>query len=365
MTSNPRGTWSRLAVLVSLLLVSLPQAASANHRNRTLDVAPESANQPLGATQTLTATVSRAATVRSGTLNIDFENEGGVNDTDGTTRTAPDLTCSIAAGATSCTVAYSGSDPGRDQWRSWIDHDGVNTTVEADVTEGRNETANAGGGGQDCPGAGTGGEPDCTDVVEVIWGTGGLDCDDGGGDTEHHTNPAGGGTVSNEAYTCTLTDAAGRPRTDAPISAEVENGINDPDATDGASYDSPDYTCTTGTGTGNTTAGVCRITVTQNENETGTAQICFWAGTAAEGQSFCSDEPTDENKTDAGTDEGNDLADRVEKTWEAPRAAGIDVENETARNRLGAQHQLTVAVYDQFGSPFVGNTTIADRKSVV
>jgi len=344
------------------LLLPLTSAAQANHGARTLRVRPESAARSLGATHTLTATLSAAATVTSGTINIDFENESGVNDVDGTTLTSPDLTCSIPADAVTCSVTYTGSNGGRDQWRVWIDHDGRDADPEADTAEGRNERAQPGVVADRCANSGTTTEPDCTDVVEVLWGMGGLDCDDAGPpDTETNTNPSGGGAVSNEVYTCTLSDPAGAAVENATVRAEVENDVNDPDDADGASYGSADYTCQTGTGEGQTTAGACRITVTQNENENGTAEICFWSGTAAEGQSLCFDEAVDEAQETDQSDAANDLADRVQKTWEERSAAsgGVDAEPETATTALGAQHQVTATIYDQFGAPFNANTVVS------
>lgn len=348
-----------LLSLVGSLLPWVPPAM-ANHGQATLNVRPESVSRPLDATHTLTAELDQPVTVERGSVNIDFENQSGANDVDGTTFDSPDLTCTIAARERSCAVTYTGTVTGRDLWRVWIDHDGRDVTVEADRTENRNETRDAGDGGTVCNGAGSGGEPDCTDVVEVLWGTGALDCDDAEGpDAERQTNPSGGGAVSNEVYTCTLTDATSRPDADRVIRAEVVNGINDPDLTDGASYETPDYRCTSGDGTQGTTAGACQITVTQNETEAGTAQICFWAATVEDGALLCSDEATEEGQEADGSDVGNDLADAVEKTWAERGAAGggVDAEPESATSGFGT-HEITTSIYDQFGAPFNGDTTV-------
>ena len=355
-----RGTILAVTALVVSLLPLAPPAA-ANHGGATLSVRPESVSRPLDASHTLTAELDRLVTVEQGSVNIDFENQSGVNDADGTTLDSPDLTCTIPARERSCSVSYTGTITGRDVWRVWIDHDGRDATVEADRTENRDESRDAGNGGTVCPGADAGGEPDCTDVVEVLWGTGALDCDDAEGpDGERQTNPSGGGTISNEVYTCTLTSAASRPDADRLIRAEVLNGINDPDLTEGPSYDSPDYRCTTGDGTQGTTAGQCTITVTQNETETGTAEICFWAGTVEDGPSMCLEETTDEGQEADGSDAGNDLADEVEKTWaeRGTDAGGLDAEPETAATGFGS-HEITASIYDQFGAPFNGNTTVS------
>jgi len=358
--------WGSVALLGALL----PSAAQANHGSRTLEVTPETARIEVGSTQLLTATLSAPADVATGTINIDFENEAGVNDTDGVTLETPDLTCSIAAGEQSCSVSYEGSTAGSDNWRAWIDHDGQSSTVEADLTEARDEARKAGDGGPG-PCSTRKQEPDCTDVVRINWVSGGgaaLDCDDSRGlDRENEIRPAGGGSTSNETYTCTVTDELGNPTNDADpvtagvqpivVNAEIENGINDPDATDGASYDTPDYTCTTGEPEG-TATGTCTITITQNENEAGAAAVCFWVGDAAAGQSLCGDEIVGENQAADGSDTGNDLADRVSISWQERAASGVDAEPESAKSGFGQEHLVTVTVYDQFGEPFVGNTTV-------
>jgi Ca2+-binding RTX toxin-like protein len=361
--ATKQGVRVTMVAILSLVAALLPFAppAAANHGRATLNVRPESVSRPLDTTHTFIAELDQLVTVEQGSVNIDFENQSGVNDVDGTTFDSPDLTCTIAARERSCSVTYTGTVTGRDLWRVWIDHDGRDATVEADRTENRNEDRDAGDGGTVCRGADPSGEPDCTDVVEVLWGTGALDCDDAEGpDTERNTNPSGGGAVSNEVYTCTLTDATSRPDVDRVIRAEVLNGINDPDVSDGASYDTPDYRCTTGDGTQGTTAGACTITVTQNEAEAGTALICFWAATVEDGALICSDETTDESQEADGSDVGNDLGDAVEKTWSERGAAGggLDAEPETATSGFGT-HEITATIYDQFGAPFNGDITVS------
>ena len=342
-------------VMGMALVISLMVPALANHGTRTLNVLPETVSLPPGVEHTLTARVSREATTATGTINIDFENESGVNDTDGTSQDTPDLTCSIPSGETECTVSYSGTNVGRDIWRVWIDHDGLNSSVEADLTEGFNQERFPGNGGQNCPGAGNNdGEPDCTDVVDVRWGSGSVDCDDARGpDTEREANIAGGGNASNETYTCTVVTNLGTPDPNVTVNAEV-TGPNDPDGTDGSSYDSPDYTCDTAAN------GKCTINVTQNENESGTASVCFWIGNADAGTQECGEEATGEGQATDGSDAGNDLADQVEITWEQRSIAGggIDVEPESAKSELGAAYSVTASVYDQFGELFRGNTTV-------
>ncbi|MGH2728976.1 MAG: Ig-like domain-containing protein [Actinomycetota bacterium] len=368
-------SYAAMVALVAALTVPLAGVADANHETRTLEVTPETASVATGTSHVLTATLSAAPTAGTGTINVDFELESGPNNADGNTPESPDKTCSIAAGATTCTENYTGSSVGTDTWRAWIDHDGLNPgqggVVEADTAEGADASdgANEPAGGTNVPGSSPGSpncpaasgatEPDCTDVVTITW-TGGaattLDCDDATGpDAERETNPAGGGEASNETYTCTVRDGGGNPINGVSVNAEVETPINDPDATDGASYTSADYSPCTTAG-----SGTCTITVTQNENEIGTTDICFWLGTPAEGgdNSHCGSELTNENQAGDSSDAGNDLADQVEKTWADRAASGVDAEPETASNALGTTHVITATVYDQFGAPFVGNTTV-------
>jgi Bacterial Ig-like domain (group 1) len=395
-----------IAVLAALAL-PLSGVAVANHGSRTLQVTPETNSQGVGTVHTLTATLSSAADLASGAINIDFENEAGPNDNsgppnftpEGNTPMTPDLTCSIPSGQSSCQVSYQGNTTGTDTWRAWIDHDGLNSTVEADEDESADAGASPNEPGDAVGNPGTGcskndppdgtdppdpSEPDCTDVVTATWTAGApttVDCDDASGpNTEQEVNPSGGGSSSNETYTCTVKDAQGNNTDDfdptttgvQPIKVfgEVENGVNDPDATDGPSYDSPDYNCTVSSGGGsNPPKGTCTVSVTQNEAEQGTAEICFWGddddtntpgggGGPNDGDVFCATEPTNEAQNPDGSDVGNDLADQVEKTWANRQASGVDAEPETDTNDFGQNHVITATVYDQFGATFAGNTVV-------
>ncbi|MDQ4142303.1 MAG: hypothetical protein M3198_00925 [Actinomycetota bacterium] len=412
--SNSR-RWSLVVsvAMFALLLIPFAGPAAANHGSRVLDVTPDTASRGVGAQHMLTAKlctfpappnpdaeedpdsvacVANPATFGTGPINIDFEfeplsppfSDPSANDPDnGASFATPDLTCSIAAGESQCTVQYTGNVAGDDQIRAWIDHDGRDeTTSEIDMVEQQDERAVPGSQptgppdtSPDCT-AGGPAEEDCTDVVTVSW-TGGapanLDCDDSNGpDRERETNPSGG-PQGNETYTCRATDAQGNATGDANpnedgtqplmVNAEITNGVNDPDSPDGASYETPDYQCRTGAGRGGSDppTGQCSITVTQGELETGTADICFWIGDATEGQTRCADEPTGENQNETtGEDTGNDLADRTELTWVArsSQGGGVDAEPETADRIRGGNHTITATVYDQFNNPFNGNTEV-------
>jgi Bacterial Ig-like domain (group 1)/RTX calcium-binding nonapeptide repeat (4 copies) len=301
-----------------------------------LDCTPETGTERIGTAHVITCTARDANDNPVAGVEIDAE-ANGENDPDGPDAlTSPDFTCTTNASGT-CTFTHSGATTeGTTTYRAWIDADKSNTTAEADTTEGQPSSS--------APGATA--EPDATDVVTNQWTGAGatLDCDDSSGtDTERETNPATGAAdaTSRETYTCTVRDAQGRTVVTATtVKGEVMNGVNDPDATDGASLDSPDYTCTT-------TNGVCTITVTQAESETGTATVCFWVGTTSEGQALCASEPTGESQATNGSDTGNDLADQVELTWaRATTAVRLDCAPEAVSNNVSTSDAITCTARD-------------------
>lgn len=318
-----------------------------------LDCEPETDSNPVGTGHTVTCHSLDAQNDPVQGAQVDAE-ATGTNDPDaGNTPNTPDFTC-VTGNDGSCTFTHgpggtgSSTAAGTTTYRGWIDIDGNNATTEADTAEARDEVATPGNDA----------EPDDTDVVEKTWTFEPLtlDCDDSGGpDTERELNQGEGGPPSNEVYTCQVRDAAGNLLTsqDKQVKGEVENTVNDPtDNPEGASYDFPDYTCQT------TNTGQCQITVTQADGEEGTAEICFWVGTANEGVILCGDEPTGENQQPSGSDTGNDLADHVEKSWEVRNADGVDAEPETDRNLLGDDHTITAHTFDQFGDEFIQPTTV-------
>lgn len=317
-----------LALVVVLAGIGLPMApALATHpAGSCLDVEPETDTNPVGTTHQITATLrmlsgndctGATTTPTQGKLDIAFDITGP-NDPDGTGPAgAPDLTCSINNNDTNCTVSYDGLKTGTDTITGWIDEDGDGVLDQGESSDSVQKTWTAGPAAQ-------------------------LDCDDAGGpDRERETNPSNAGAASSETYTCTVRDVGGNAVTAATVvNGEVENNVNDPDATDGASYGSPDYMCTT-------SAGTCQVTVTQAETEVGTAEICFWVGTTAEGTTLCGSEATGENQIADQSDTGNDLADQVEKTWQTPTAATrLDCSPETDTNPTSTAHQISCIARD-------------------
>lgn len=311
-------------VVAAALLFLGTVPALANHpANSCLEITPATATNPVGTTHTLTAQLrtgtqddctGQPIAPDSGQVRINFEISGANADTG-----SPDLECRIGPNETSCTVEYSGAVTGTDTIVGYIDHD-------------NDEVQDAG-------------EP--SDTVTATWTVvpNSLDCDDETGpDTERETNVGSSGTASSETYACFATTTGGANFSGAVINAEIENDVNDPDGVDGASYATPDYTCTAATN------GTCSITVTQAESELGTAQICFWVGTAAEAQTLCANETTTEGAAQNGSDVGNDFADRAEKTWVAQVVARLDCTPETDDISPGETPTVTCEATDATGT---------------
>ena len=288
-------------------------------------------------------------------VRIDWENLNGANDPDNSSASGtPDGNDACTTNASGiCTIAIASSEgaPGSANVCFWADTDNDN------VFDPNGATNDGGGCNQETPATE---DDDLIDVVTKTW-TGvtptGLDCDDQSGD-DAETNAAG----QSETYTCTLTapdsNDAGTERdpvTGVRIDWENLNGANDPDnSSNNATPDGNDACTTAGT------AGSCTITIAPSENQSGTALICFWADTDADNVFAQNGDANDGggcNQESAAT-EDTDLIDVVEKTWSAPSAASVDVEPETDTNPTGTNHVITATVYDQFGSPLVGNTTV-------
>jgi hypothetical protein len=145
-----------------------------------LEIAPGGGPQTTGGSQTVEAQVTQPDGDGADGVEVDFEVTEGPGDsgvgTAGDTPEMPDMTCITSGGGkqhpATCTVSYTqpGNVAGSDAVRAWIDADGLDTTVEADMGEGENQHAPGSGG---CH-AGTKGpgdtpEPDGTDCAEKRW----------------------------------------------------------------------------------------------------------------------------------------------------------------------------------------------------
>ena len=222
----------------------------------TLEIRPGGGPQRTGLPQTVEARV--ALPTRDGVdgVVVDFELTGGPGDDDvgsaGHTPVLPDMSCTTAGGgnnrAATCTVEYAEQDNegGSDAVLAWIDADGLDATVEADLprarTSARRVPAAAGSGTR---GPGLVAEPDQTDCVEKRWQArvaAAVDLE-----TEAGSAPVGSGT----SFEATVFDQfgdlfAGTGRTTS-VSVELLAGsVHDPG--DGGDFGSPDLgSCDTGT----------------------------------------------------------------------------------------------------------------------
>jgi RTX calcium-binding nonapeptide repeat (4 copies) len=372
----PRGSRPSKALSIALLalialVVPMAGLAVANHGTRTLQLTPETDDNPVATTHTVTATLDSAADATSGTIEIDFEvnGPGDPDAPDAYSPASPDFTCDITSGNSSCSISYSSAAVGTDEIDGWIDHDKDNATLtgELDQAEGPdagNPSVDEPSGGVDAPG-GTG-ERDTTDVVTKTWvaalptGTT-LDCDDASGnDTE--TNPVTG-AGSRETYTCTVIDTA--PNPDVPVSGariDVENlnGANDPD--NSAAAGSPDFNdaCTTG---GN---GRCTVTISATESQAGAADICFWIDEDVDNVFNPAGAENDGGECEEAVDatESDDKTDTVIKTWGALAPRNVDARPETATNAPGTVHRITAVVTDREGDPVPGVTVTFSETGV-
>jgi len=387
--------------LVALLAAGLPvTAARAHHPGVHLEVTPEVQTVPVGGVAIMRAVLVSSQNPGDTVLatqdtTIMFENEGGANDLDGVSRTAPDLSCVIPVSSSSCFVQLDASRTGSATFRAWIDGDRVVSTDNSDDQEGRVA------GPDDCdqvedtrmhcdpaetmvapvPGAtcrplsndpqqaqAPGTEPDCTDVFEVNFigsAPGALDCDDSGPpDTEHETNPPGAAPTSREVYTCYVRDDVGNLKPGARVFGEL-SGTNDTDGS--ASYTSPDYSCDTTEDVAATTTinetGRCTIevpgpTVTPQK---GAATICFWVGDASSGADLCPAEAVDGVDGEVRTDDGDNNADAAELTWETLSDLVLDCSPESGFSIVDNNVALECEARSRFtDDPYQGVTLRAE-----
>jgi hypothetical protein len=152
------------------------EAAKTISPNATLLIHPGGGPARFGDTQTLEAQVSRPSGAGIDGAEVEFEVVGGPGDHDGNTPRTPDIACVTAGGdahhASTCTATYTEplNQSGSDGVLAWIDADGDDSTVEADLGEGENENApGTGGCAPGTKGPGEAPEPDATDCVEKRW----------------------------------------------------------------------------------------------------------------------------------------------------------------------------------------------------
>jgi hypothetical protein len=352
-----RPTLVLATALATIVWLVVPLAGVAAAQTRTLQVTPETDNNPIGSTHTLTATLSSAADATSGTIEVDLEISGPGDTDGGNTPSSPDKECTVAIGSATCTVTHTSSVAGTDTIRGWIDEDGNDATVEADTTEGAdagNASVGEPSGGTDVPGGTP--EEDLTDVVLKTWSgavSAVLDCDDASGD-DTETNPVTGPS-SSETYTCTVVDTA--PTPDAPVSGveiDVENlnGANDPDNSAAAGTADFNDACTTAAN------GTCIVTIAAFESEAGPAEICFWIDEDADNVFDVSGTEADGGvcEENVNAPENDDKTDTVTKTWGGLEPRNIDARPEEATNAPGTVHRIVATVTDREGTRVPGVT---------
>lgn len=159
------------AVLTATFVLQFGGLALAGHvAGHTLNVEPETGVTEINMAHTLTASISGLDGAASERVDFEFL---GPNDLDGDTPTTPDQTCTVTPSGDdptvgSCEISYSGSSTGTDSILAWIDDDDDDSTVDADQTEGPDESTTPGGTA----------EVDDTDVVQKTWQDS-PECNDG------------------------------------------------------------------------------------------------------------------------------------------------------------------------------------------
>ena len=264
-----------------------------------------------GQNLTLTAMLSSSSGADLGGVNVDFEVASGPGDDDvgtsGNTPGSPDLSCTAAAtgpGTASCSVSYTEADNegGADAVLAWMDTDGSNATVEADLGEGSDPSpAGAPGCAPGSAGAGSSSEPDGTDCLEHGWTVRTASLVDVQPETGSRA------TATSHLMSVVVRDQDGNPFVGPGTDARVEfhflpSSPNDPGSP--GLGGPPDLACTTGT------IGACQVSFVGSAP--GTDTICgVFAG------------PTGGCSELSGAPEFGDGADVVVVTWQSdPEPAG-------------------------------------------
>ncbi|HVW33509.1 MAG TPA: hypothetical protein VHL53_13300, partial [Acidimicrobiia bacterium] len=165
-------------------------------------------------------------------------------------------------------------------------------------------------------------------------------------------------TQQTEQYNCQLASTDGAPISGAHVDWKVIGGV------DAKNTSTPDgnNACTTGAD------GRCTAPITLTMTHKGYDLVCFWAeppkdmqGSADHDNVYGTSSTTDgKDCTQLKADSAlrNDITDVVYMDYNDPRAEGLDVGPETAVVAGATRFSLQAVVYDQFGHPFKGNTTV-------
>ena len=139
-----RSTLLMAVVLFAAFVFPFGGAALANHpADSCLDVEPETAEAKVGDTHTITATLrtlvdgecTGAELEATTPVTVNFEITGPNDPDNGNTPETVDLTCTIAAKKTNCTVQYDAAKAGTDTIVGYLDHDQDNTFDEGEPTD--------------------------------------------------------------------------------------------------------------------------------------------------------------------------------------------------------------------------------------
>jgi hypothetical protein len=297
------------ALLAAMLLVLAPSASAKqpSGSSMVLEITPGGGPQITGGAQTVEAQVTQPNGDGADGVEVDFEITEGPGDlgvgTAGDTPQMPDMTCITSGGSkqhpATCTVSYTqpGNVAGTDAVRAWIDTDRLDSTVEADMSEGVNQHApGADGCHANSKGAGDTPEPDGTACVEKRWKARVA--------TAIDLEPETGAGLLGDATSlqASVFDQFGNPFQGPDTSVTV--GFTLLPGSAGGSGDIG--SCDTGT------SGGCSVPFTPAT--AGVDQICAWLPGAA---GDCS-EPPDAPERDNG-------ADVVLRTWTAPVVLGPTV----------------------------------------
>lgn len=371
-------------MLFSALVVPLMGTASAATVDNSclLNVAADTATNPTGATHTLVATlaVTNTAPCDDTVYEVDFEVESGPAVTriatstsastgasdDGNTPLSPDATCTIQGtdnGATpevneqfACTIQFTSVVQGTDVIRSWVDDDRNNTTVDADLTEGRYAGATD-DGTVTTPAPGDRTEVDDTDVVSKTWtqglATACVDAEpefaEAASGTDHTiTARATNGTAFTGGDVDGTFNCNGTPLANASVTVTIEdqppdafiksvNGV----ATGGPQAGGPDTFTATTDASGQVVVVIACVSGTA-ANCSGDNSVEFVVVGAAAGPNDCS----------------FSAANACDDSWVDWIPAGtfndIDATPQSDTNEVGQSHTITCSTTDNFGDPLAG-----------
>ena len=328
-------TGRALVALAALMVMGLPAPAQANHGDCVVDLSPETDSNVLGQTHVVTATLRPAGTDVNGTstaicsdhqrVTINFEISGSGSPTyspsgiDAGATGVNDLSCSLQPNDDSCTISYSRT-----------------SVTGTDTILGQTEDT-----------------PTVSDTVTKTWTAAAPSFLNVSPETD--TNPLG----AEHTLTATVRSSSGALSSGVVVDFEVIDGPNE--NLDG-DVDEPDLSCTTGSG------GTCSVSYDDDEATNGEIDtVCAWldtdsddvfddGGSNADGGDCDSESNSEsEDSSISGTDTyGNDVTDKVTKTWSTSGTAGtavyLNITPESDTNPLGTVHTLTASARDANGN---------------